>query len=48
MSAAELSAMVRYFQGQFRIAEKTLNSCSDRCSMNVRAVRRDKRELSTF
>jgi hypothetical protein len=45
--AAELSAMVRYFQGQFRIAEKTLNSCSDRCNMNVRAFRRDMRELST-
>jgi hypothetical protein len=44
--AAELSAMVRYFQGQFRIAEKTLNSCSDRCSMNVHAFWRDKRELS--
>jgi hypothetical protein len=28
--AGELSAMVRYFQGQFRIAEKTLNSCSER------------------
>jgi hypothetical protein len=38
--------MAAYFQGQFRIAEKTLNSCSDRCSMNVRAFRRDKRELS--
>jgi hypothetical protein len=45
--AAELSAMVWYFQGQFRIAEKTFNSCSDRCSMNVHAFRRDKRELST-
>jgi AraC-like DNA-binding protein len=45
--AAELGAMVRYFQGQFRITEKTLNSYSDRCSMSVRAFRRDKRELST-
>jgi hypothetical protein len=45
--AAELSAMAQYFQGQFRIAEKTLNSCSDRCSINVRAFWRNKRELST-
>jgi hypothetical protein len=45
--AAELGAMVRYFQGPFRIAEKTLNCCNDRCSVNVRAFRRDKRELST-
>jgi hypothetical protein len=45
--AAELSAMVRCFQWQFCIAEKTLNSCSDRCSINARAFRRDKRELST-
>jgi hypothetical protein len=43
---AELSAIVWYFQGRFRIAEKILNSSSDRCSMNVRAGERDKRELS--
>jgi hypothetical protein len=46
--AAELSAMVRYFQRQFRIAEKTLNSCSNRCSMNISVFRRDKKELSTI
>jgi hypothetical protein len=45
--AAELSAMVQHCQRQFRSAEKTLNSCSDRCNMSVRAFRRDKTELST-
>jgi hypothetical protein len=45
--AAELTAMVGYFQREFRIAEETLISSSDRCSMNVRAFRRDKRERST-
>jgi hypothetical protein len=45
--AAELSAVARYIHGQFRIAEKTLNSGSDRCSVNFRAFRRDKSERST-
>jgi hypothetical protein len=45
--AVELRAMIQHLQMQFRIADKTLNLCSDRCSMNVQAFRKQKGELNT-
>jgi hypothetical protein len=34
--AAELRAMIQHLPMPFRIADKTLHLCSDRCNMNVR------------